>query len=392
MKNWPKSNMNLDTLGNDNNNFVEVQNTGVIEKDFYRYANNFNEAGDEIMKNIIESQDISKLDIWYFALIYLYRQSLELMLKANIFKLVQDENDRKNIIGLVRHDLKEAFNKLIEITGIDINSNDNLIWLSKFLEDISNIDRESDMFRYPFSNNMSVLFEKQTHIALDATYYNMYRAFDILSEYYNNGKFNEKEYEYKYEPKLFIEGNNYYMESVVGYKYGQRSFYPYYSSYQECGDYLSELVTKGNKKHLFMPMCYMFRNAIELGLKRIIVEDSKIDNEKRYKILKRKKHSILGLWNSVVDEIKLLNTDSNNTTLDDVIKYINAFHNIDITSDLFRYPCNKEMESNFLSMKTYDVTNIRDCFLDLLNFLDCVSMAMSNNNELEEEINSGLSI
>ena len=392
MKNWPKSNMNLDTLGNDNNNFVEVQNTGVIEKDFYRYANNFNEAGDEIMKHIIESQDISKLDIWYFALIYLYRQSLELMLKANIFKVVQDENDRKSIIGLVRHDLKEAFNKLVEITGIDINSNDNLIWLSKFLEDISNIDRESDMFRYPFSNNMSVLFEKQTHIALDATYYNMYRAFDILSEYYNNGKFSEKEYEYKYEPKLFIEGNNYYMESVVGYKYGQRSFYPYYSSYQECGDYLSELVTKGNKKHLFMPMCYMFRNAIELGLKRIIVEDSKIDNEKRYKILKRKKHSILGLWNSVVDEIKLLNTDSNNTTLDDVIKYINAFHNIDITSDLFRYPCNKEMESNFLSMKTYDVTNIRDCFLDLLNFLDCVSMAMSNNNELEEEINSGLSI
>ena len=141
-----------------------------------------------------------------------------------------------------------------------------------------------------------------------------------------------------------------------------------------------------------MPMCYMYRNAIELGLKRIIVEDSKIDNEKRYKILKRKKHSILGLWNSVVDEIKLLNTDSNNTTLDDVIKYINAFHNIDITSDLFRYPCNKDLESNFLSMKTYDVTNIRDCFLDLLNFLDCVSMAMSNNNELEEEINSGLSL
>ena len=268
MKNWPKSNMNLDTLGNDNNNFVEVQNTGVIEKDFYRYANNFNEAGDEIMKHIIESQDISKLDIWYFALIYLYRQSLELMLKANIFKLVQGEQDRKDIIGEVRHDVGAAFDKILEVSGVDISNDDNAKWLQTFLHDISRIDRESDMFRYPFGSNLRVLFQDQTQISLPATYYNMSRAFHALEAFYQTQQFTKGDYP-EYEPKLIVEGGEYYQSSVVGYKYHTRSFHPYYTSYEECAKYLTAYIKRTGKDHLFMPMCYLYRNAIELGLKRI---------------------------------------------------------------------------------------------------------------------------
>lgn len=37
-----------------------------------------------------------------------------------------------------------------------------------------------------------------------------------------------------------------------------------------------------------MPMCYMYRNAVELGLKRIIIEDSHIERTKALKILRRK--------------------------------------------------------------------------------------------------------
>ena len=58
-------------------------------------------------------------------------------------------------------------------------------------------------------------------------------------------------------------------QSVVGYKYAQRSFYPYYSSYEEVGNFLREKILNDNKKELFMPMCYVYRNAVELGPKRI---------------------------------------------------------------------------------------------------------------------------
>lgn len=50
--------------------------------------------------------------------------------------------------------------------------------------------------------------------------------------------------------------------------------YPYYSSYEEVGNFLKEKIVDDNKKELFMPMCYMYRNAVELGLKRIIIEDT----------------------------------------------------------------------------------------------------------------------
>lgn len=42
------------------------------------------------------------------------------------------------------------------------------------------------------------------------------------------------------------------------------------------------------KANLFMPMCYLYRNAVELGLKRLIIEDSHIDNSKALKIVRKK--------------------------------------------------------------------------------------------------------
>lgn len=73
-----------------------------------------------------------------------------------------------------------------------------------YLADISKIDKESDMFRYPFGNNLNVLFDKQTHISLVATHDNMNNAFNILSELYKTGNFTEQEYE-AYIPQLIIE-------------------------------------------------------------------------------------------------------------------------------------------------------------------------------------------
>ena len=329
LNNWPKNNVDINKLGADLNKIVEVQNSGILEQDFYRYASNFYEAGDCILQDAIASGDARKLDHCYFALIYLYRQSIELMLKANIFNYVKNEQDRVDILSSVRHDVKAAFDKLVNESGIDIKSNNNLIWLSAFLEDISKIDKESDMFRYPFGSDMRVLFNKQTHISLEATYYNFYRAFDILSEFYKTGIVVEKDYDKKYEPKLIIEGGTYFTQSVVGYFNKPKDYTPYYNSYEECGTYLSNVIVNENKKHLFLPMCYLYRNAIELGLKRLIVEDSHLDETKKYRILKRKKHSILGLWNSIVDEISTHKSDNSDTTLDDVSLYINAFHNID---------------------------------------------------------------
>lgn len=387
---WPQPNMDFYKKATDPINEITIQNSGMLEIDFHRYANNFYEAALVIINKLIgsdsEKTNIAQLDLWYFALIYLYRQSIELMLKANIFDLVKGEQDRKDIIGLVRHDVGAAFDKIIEISGIDISSNDNSKWLQQFLNDISRIDRESDMFRYPFGSNLRVLFENQTHISLVATFYNFGRAFDILRQFYDTKQITTEKYEEEYDPKLIVEGGHYYQTSVVGYKYHTRSFHPYYTSYEECAKYLTDYIKKTGKKHLFMPMCYLYRNAIELGLKRIIIEDSStIDVEKALKICKKKKHSILGLYNSIKPEIDA-HDNGTDTTLEDVYKYINSFHDVDTTSDKFRYPCDNDLNVHFAKETKLDIDNVASCFEELITFLDGVSHMFSYEKDIKAEM------
>lgn len=275
---WIRPNMSLYHIDKNSPFPITLLNSGNLADDFNKYAEDFFNAAESVIhylgEDAAENGDIEKLDLWYFAMVYLYRQSMELLLKANIFKIVTAENDRKLIIGDIRHDLKQGYDKLLELKDLEYTDNDNANWLWKYLADISRIDKESYMFRYPFGNNLNVLFDKQTHISLAATHDNMNKAFNILSELYKTGNFTEQEYE-AYSPQLIIEGGHYYQQSVVGYKYAQHSFYPYYSSYEEVGNFLKEKIVDDNKKELFMPMCYMYRNAVELGLKRFELKDGR---------------------------------------------------------------------------------------------------------------------
>lgn len=389
---WIRPNMYLYYIDKNCEHIISMSNSGDLAFDFNKYATNFFDAAECVIhylgEDAAEKQDIAKLDLWYFAMIYLYRQSLELLLKAIIFQVVTTNVDRKDIVGEIRHDLKQGFEKLIELKHLTTDENENANWLINFLSDISRIDRESDMFRYPFGNNLNVLFEKQTHISLLATHENMNKAYSLLKDIYDFGTFTEHNYE-AYSPQLIIEGGHYYQQSVVGYKYAERSFYPYYSSYEEVGNFLKVVIITKNKKEFFMPMCYMYRNAIELGLKRLIIENSHIERTRALKIIQKKKHSILGLWNNIADEIKeYSNAPDDDTTIDDAQEYIKTFHNFDQSSDLFRYPCNRNMETYFVTNKDFDIENVSSCFQELCNFLDGVDSMLSEVKDFEAEMAS----
>ncbi|WP_338546576.1 hypothetical protein V1225_12005 [Emergencia sp. JLR.KK010] len=389
---WIRPDMDLYYIGENEEHIITVTNSGILEVDFYKYAQSFYEAAETVIhylgEEAAENHDIAKLDLWYFATVYLYRQSLELLLKASIFQTVMDVGDRKDIVAEIRHDLKQSFEKLIEIKGLAIDENENAKWVMDYLSDISRIDKESDMFRYPFGSNFKALFDKQTHISLVATHDNMNKAYTVIKETYDTGAFPTQDYE-SYSPQLIIEGGHYYQQSVVGYKYSRNSFYPYFSSYSEVGNFLKDKIIMQKKCDLFMPMCYLYRNAVELGLKRVIVEDSHIDNSKIMKITRRKKHSILGLWNSIADEIReYANAPDDDTTLEDTQQYIQTFHDFDQSSDLFRYPCNKNMDSYFLDSKKFAVENVASCFEELCNFLDAVDSMLSEIKDYEAEMAS----
>lgn len=387
---WIRPNMDLYHIGNNCEHVIVVANSGRLDIDFYKYACDFYDAAEYVVHYLGEEAakryDIAKLDLWYFAMVYLYRQSLELLLKASIFQTIVNTAIQKTVVGEIRHDLKRAFEKLIEIRNLTIEKSENAKWLMDYLSDISRLDSESDMFRYPFGNRFKLLFEKQTSISLIATHDNMNKAYSIIKGIFDEGVISEQVYN-AYSPQLIIDGGYYYQQSVVGYKYSKHSFYPYFASYVEVGNFLKSIIITQNKPNLFMPMCYLYRNAVELGLKRLIVEDSHIESSKALRITRKKKHSIQGLWNSIEEEVeKYANAPDDDTTLADSQQYIQAFHNFDQNSDLFRYPCNKNMEVYFLDAKKFDIENVASCFEELCNFLDSIDSMLSTIKDYEAEM------
>lgn len=390
---WIRPHMDLKYITSNCESEVYVSNTSDIFEDFFLYANNFYDSAHCIVHYLVEETvDIAKLDLHYFSMVYLYRHSLELMLKANIFKLNHSLSDQINIIRDIRHDLEKGMQKLLLL--LNLESNKHISWLLDFCSDISNIDRESDMFRYPFGKDMEILFPQQKFIDLVATHDNFTYAFEILKYIYINGEFPNTEDSFfetitQREPKLIIEGGEYYKQSVVGYKFSIGKFYPIYTSYIECAEFLKKKIIDENRKSLFIPMCYLYRNAIELNLKKIIIENSRLDENKKFKILKSKKHSILGLWNSIKDEIiEYLDSNSEEDTLNNAFNYIQCFHNFDRASDKFRYPCNKNCEVYFANQENFDVENVSVCFEEINNFLDAVDTTFGEYRTLEAEIAS----
>lgn len=386
---WIRSNMDLYHIKENCRQIVTVKNSGDLAVDFYTYATNFYKSAEYVVHYLGEEaatkHDIAKLDIWFFAMIYLYRQSLELILKADIFRIITPNTHRKEIVGAIRHDLKQGFEKLLEVMQLTTDCNENAKWLMNYFSDITRIDKESDMFRYPFGNNLKVLFEKQTHISLIAIHDNMNKAFNILDDIHSVGVITGRDYE-AFSPKLIIEGGHYYQQSVV---YVEHSFYPFYSSYEEVGAFLKETILRQNKIEFFLPMCYLYRNAVELGLKRLIIEDSHVETERALKIIQKKKHSILGLWNSIVSEIvEHSNAPDDDTTIVNTLQYIKTFHDFDPSSDLFRYPCDKNMNTYFINGKDFDTENVASCFQELCNFLDGVDGMLNDIKESEAEIAS----
>jgi hypothetical protein len=389
---WPRDIADFEYVGEESLHVLKVQNSDDIQIEFYSYSKNFFEAANILISHALETTEIRKKDFWFFPIVYLYRQSLELLLKSIAFKYIIDIDDRKNFISRVRHNLKHAFEEIkvfVKDEGLDLSVRE-IEWLEKYLTDISSIDEQSDMFRYPFNINMKDYFTEQIHINLKALGVNMNNAYEILTDILNK---EVKNIEFLvYPPILLINGGGYYEQSVIGWKFNKVNFYPYIEGYMESADYLCKIIKeKQNSDNLFLPMCYLYRNGIELALKRILIEDCQFDYDTALNILRKKKHSILGLWNSIKQEIQLnSNSQDDDNTLINVELYINQLHNIDITSDKFRYPVDKFFNLHFNVETKYDVVNVSTFFNELFSFLDAVDSMLSYINDIKAELEADM--
>lgn len=394
---WPQANPNIKLIKSSENK-ITIHNNDTLDKVFYDYACNFKKSARIIVDKLVNNQSISELDCYFFSVAFLYRHSLELLLKAIGFKSMQDDENRKLFIKDTFHNLSGLFETIIPfINSSDINKID---WLKEYFNNINSMDKESDSFRYPFSIKfkrddlnsktyfIEPFFDKQTHIDLVIFVNKIEVAFSILNSFYNESAAHDESYQ-DYSPTFLDEGGNYYLQSVIGYAYQRQLFYPLIRAYTECAQLLY-LEYKNNKNldyTIFFPMAYLYRNGLELSMKEILFVECNLDFQTSAKLLKDCSHNVNKLWKNIKSEIINHSRHSeDNHTLKYVEMYIRQVHDFDGASDKFRYPTNKYLNFYFYNKTNFDIENIYEFFTEVNNFFSGASSMMASQNEILAEM------
>lgn len=236
-----------------------LSNQQNLAKDFHTMAWHFKTAAREAAEYMISGEDIGKLDTVFFSVASMYRQSLELILKALAFQKITVQQDQIQFIKEVSHDLITIFDKVM----FNVNTVGAFDWLKEFLFNVSQIDRASDAFRYPFRIKkcyktgqyvFDYVFKERKDICLVKLINKFEIAFALIDELYKLGDSNEvandnlvlSECYKEYSSEFLEEGGDYYAKSVIGHGYNQSEIYVYVQAYTKSADYLYKKALEAN--------------------------------------------------------------------------------------------------------------------------------------------------
>ena len=141
------------------------------------------------------------------------------------------------------------------------------------------------------------------------------------------------------------------------------------------------------KDHLFLPMCYLYKNCLELNLKAVLFEDTDKDFNDKCKIMMDRKHSIIGIWKEIKPYVEICAEASNEPEYIEVIEdYCNQIHNLDSDSSKFRYPMSNNLKPYFSRNTRFDFMNVGDYFEALNNVLDGIDSQLKYINDFKAEL------
>lgn len=403
----PEQGKKIDSFDKHSDYIVKVLTPTDLANTLFEYAECFYRAAHITTEFILSEKhpDIGKLDTYFFSIAFLYRHCLELGLKAIGFQFVHDKEDRKTFVKDTCHNLSMILSEFEEKTSLK-RPEDEIEWLRKYFADLSQKDRDSDSFRYPFhivweSGDwecegrfiIKKIFDEQTHIDLIKFANKFEAAYEIIRKWYKNDSADAVEW--RDALPVFIEtGGHYYAQSVVGYKYKRADFYPYTKAYLETANYLKWYMKNetdsGNneyKEQLFLPMCYLYRNCVELSLKTIWFEETSENFQTKCKLMLDYKHSIAGMWNRIKPYVLEYSNGTDNPEYIDIIEdYCMQVHTFDSDANKFRYPMSKNMQVYFSHNKRFDFMETGDFFEALNNILDGIDSALNYMNEVRAEM------
>ena len=365
-----------DTVLTDGKTFFDIVDTNQtitiswekdIYKDYSELAESYFLCGYLIWNSIHEEQwNNFKADTCLFPTIFMFRQSLELQLKALLSKGKKNAEITAAFKN-VKHDLHGMFDECLKYSGTNYLNEDEIEWLKDFLKSLQEIDKKSDMFRFPFyenilENNMGRLLDTNTVVsALSTAYLMLLKMSDETDEYDSEIKIKDL------KPQLFTytkspEGNCYFWQPE-----GDKGYMLKKLGYRESIEILYDDETVDKEKKM-LPILFMFRNEIELCLKQLLYQCSTCYGleDSVYQAKKKSHHIKKDLWENIGPVLK--EQRFKDSDLDITKKRIDELSGIDKEGDTFRYPTTYGLEYK-LSNKIVDYEHVGNYLKELADIL-----------------------
>lgn len=372
---WPSDDMDFWKIKKADNT-VEIIWSHHYFEDYKRLAYQFYECGYQTFLEVISSgHDNVKSDMWFLTGIFLIRQSIELGLKSLLCRSFQKNRDIQNAFEECCHDVSALFKKYCEVEEFYLSCEEKE-WLIKYFDSLEEVDAKSDMFRFPFEDEFLSKYRDSFLDNVDVAN-NLLQAFSLVKKCIQKGFLDEEDkFDNSLKPEFFVFASHGIGNCYLWQQLSDEGFHVKITGYTAVIDYIyqSQNISKETKLY---PLMFMFRNTIELCLKRLFY--IRVDDGVPLKVFysKRKSHLIKKeLWKNVKPVILKYANDSGNdiAVVAIVEKMIDDISSLDKNGDNFRYPTSYSLEYRFDNKKV-DLANIYEYNKALINFLDgCDSM------------------
>ena len=359
--------------------------------DYLELSRQYMNAGYETLKEIIvvPHNNNVKYDMWFLPGAYMLRQAIELLVKAGLAIKGTTKPELQIIFLTYKHNIKELYNAYKERYGVDALSEVEQVWLEAYIDSVEVIDANSELFRYPFKD---VFMEQYGDKALDICHMGnrLIYCYTTLNKMIFGGWYDEELLDLEEEPSFISLANSGMHNCYLWNSPWDSGFHKQITGYSEVARCLFDKFKVSRDERLFYPIVFLMRNAIEMGLKRLL--HMRVEQKVDDKVIsgKRNSHKLYkDLWKSVKTMLQHYSEEDNQdeSTLDLVEAYIIVVDDIDKQGDVFRYPSSYSHEYKF-NGEEIDVENFFQYLLALFHAVDSFDSWLEHIKEVEMEMRS----
>ena len=368
---WPISGKSFFDIDNQSY-LVHIKWSRNLKSDYQRLSENFFICGYKICEKIVDSgHDNIKSDMWFLPSMYLFRQGMELGIKALICDAVASKNKIQQIFLGCKHHLYMLFEAYEAETTLALTL-DEYNWIKKYLLSLEEVDAKSDLFRFPFEDDFLSVYRDEFLDVVDMAN-SMLQAYGIIQKCL---QIPESERIDRFDPARSSEflqfanhgfGNCSLWESISG-----DGFHKQVLGYSLATEFLFYECNEISKEDKTFAILFLLRNLIELGLKRMFYKTIEHGVPRNIFLSKRRSHLLYKeLWKNVRPMIEYYaKAQGQDLEIIDIVEsQIQELGNIDKNGDIFRYPTSYSLEYRFDNINI-DLNNTYEFMQGIFNFCD----------------------